>query len=170
LASDLSNSGLLLRPTWRFLWRHPAHLVAFAGGVGLAPAAPGTFGTLVAVPLYWLAIARLEPFGYLLLVAALFGLGIWACEVTGRAIGAADHGGMVWDEVVAFMLVLFFVPATPLSQASAFLVFRAFDIVKPPPIRYYERTFRNGFGVMLDDLVAAFYTLVIFALAKIIMA
>ena len=73
-------------------------------------------------------------------------------------------------EIVAFLLVLFFVPATLLWQASAFLVFRLFDIYKPPPIRYYERTFKNGFGVMLDDLVAAFYTLVIFAVAKIIMA
>jgi phosphatidylglycerophosphatase A len=85
-------------------------------------------------------------------------------------LGAADHGGMVWDEIVAFLLVLFFVPATLYWQAAAFLVFRLFDIVKPPPIRYYERTFKNGFGVMLDDLVAAFYTLVIFAVAKIIMA
>jgi len=166
----MTGTGLVLRPSWRFLWRHPAHLIAFGGGAGLAPVAPGTFGTLVAVPLYWLATAWLAPVEYLLLVAALFALGIWACEVTGRAIGAADHGGMVWDEVVAFLLVLFFVPASPLWQASAFVVFRALDIVKPPPIRYYERSFKNGFGVMLDDLVAAFYTLMIFAVAKIIMA
>ncbi len=154
--------------------RHPAHFIAFGGGVGLAPVAPGTFGTLAAVPLYWLADAWLNPLEYpveyLLLMAALFLLGVWACEVTGRAIGASDHGGMVWDEIVAFLLVLFFVPATLYWQASAFLVFRLFDIFKPPPIRYYERTFKNGFGVMLDDLVAAFYTLVIFAVAKIIMA
>ncbi len=98
-----------------------------------------------------------------MMVGVLFGLGVWACEVTGRAIGASDHGGMVWDELVAFLLVLFFVPAELAWQAAAFLVFRLFDILKPPPIRYYERTFRNGFGVMLDDLVAAFYTLLVFA-------
>ena len=100
------------------------------------------------------------------MVAVLLLLGIWACGVTGRAIGVSDHGGMVWDEMVAFLLVLFFVPAALAWQAVAFLVFRLFDILKPPPIRYYERTFRNGFGVMLDDLVAAFYTLLVFAVFK----
>ena len=136
--------------------------------MGLLPAAPGTFGTLLALPLYWLAAPRLAPFEYLLLVAALFALGVWACEVTGRGLGVADHGGMVWDEVVAFLLVLFFVPPTLLLQCAAFLVFRVFDILKPPPIRYYERTFKNGFGVMLDDVVAAFYTLLVLAVARTI--
>jgi len=162
----MSDTGLILRPSWRFLTRHPAHFIAFAGGVGLAPVAPGTFGTLLALPLYSLIAPRLGSYEYLLVVAVLFGVGVWACDVTGRAIGAADHGGMVWDEVVAFMLVLFFVPATLSWQAAAFLLFRVFDIVKPPPIRYYERTFKNGFGVMLDDVVAAFYTLVVFAVAR----
>jgi phosphatidylglycerophosphatase A len=101
-----------------------------------------------------------------MMVAVLLALGIWACEVTGRAIGVSDHGGMVWDETVAFLLVLYFVPAALPWQAAAFLLFRLFDILKPPPIRYYERTFRNGFGVMLDDLVAAFYTLLVFAVFK----
>ena len=165
----MSDTGLILRPSWRFLWRHPAHFIAFGGGVGLAPVAPGTFGTLLALPLYSLIAPRLAPYEYLLVVAALFALGIWACEVTGRAIGVPDHGGMVWDEVVAFMLVLFFIPATLFWQAAAFLLFRVFDILKPPPIRYYERTFKNGFGVMLDDVVAAFYTLVVFAVARAIL-
>lgn len=168
--TDLSSSGLIRRPSWRFVLRHPASFIAFGGGAGLAPAAPGTFGTLLAVPLYWLVEPRLAPFEYLLLVAALFALGIWACEVTGRALGVADHGGMVWDEVVAFLLVLFFVPAGVLWQVAAFAVFRGFDILKPPPIRYYERRFKNGFGVMLDDVVAAFYTLVVLAVAKIMAA
>jgi phosphatidylglycerophosphatase A len=75
---------------------------------------------------------------------------------------------MVWDEVVAFMLVLFFVPATAAWQAAAFALFRVFDILKPPPIRYYERIFKNGFGVMVDDFVAALYTLIVFAIAKTI--
>ena len=154
------------RPSWRLVLGHPARIIAFGGGAGLAPFAPGTFGTLLALPIYWIVHARLAPVEYLLLVAALFALGVWACELTGRALGAADHGGMVWDEVVAFLLVLFFIPPGPLWQAAAFLVFRVFDILKPPPIRYYERTFKNGFGVMLDDLVAAFYTLIVFAIAK----
>jgi phosphatidylglycerophosphatase A len=157
---------LVLRPSWRFLLRHPAHFIAFGLGAGLAPFAPGTWGTLLALPVYWLVSPVLDPIGYLMMVAVLLALGIWACEVTGRAIGVPDHGGMVWDETVAFLLVLFFVPAALPWQAAAFLLFRLFDILKPPPIRYYERTFRNGFGVMLDDLVAAFYTLLVFAVFK----
>lgn len=160
--------SLVLRPSWRFVLRHPAHFIAFGGGVGLAPFAPGTFGTLLALPLYWWIGRQLEPAGFLLLVAGLFALGVWACGVAGRAIGVSDHGGMVWDEVVAFLAVLFFIPATLPWQASAFLLFRVFDILKPPPIRYYERTFRSGFGVMLDDVVAAFYTLFVLAVAKTI--
>ena len=101
-----------------------------------------------------------------MLVAGLFALGVWACGVTARAIGVSDHGGMVWDEMVAFLVVLYFVPATLNWQVAAFLLFRVFDILKPPPIPYYERTFRSGFGVMLDDLVAAFFTLLVLAVAK----
>jgi len=160
-----AHPDLVLRPSWRFVASHPAHFIAFGFGAGLAPVAPGTWGTLLALPLYWLVEPQLEARAFLLLLAVRFGAGIEAREVTGRALGASDHGGMVWDETVAFLLVLFFVPASLPWQAGAFLLFRLFDIVKPPPIRYCERTFRNGFGVMLDDLVAAFYTLLVFAVA-----
>ncbi len=159
-------SDLLLRPTWRFMLSRPAHLVAFGFGAGLIPFAPGTFGTLLAFPLYWLIFPHVGAIAFLLLILLLFVLGIWACEVTGQAIGAADHGGLVWDETVAFLLVLYFVPASPYWQAAAFLLFRLFDIVKPPPIRHYDRTLKSGFGVMLDDLIAAFYTLLVLAIAK----
>ena len=172
----MSNADIILRPSWRFLFRHPAHFIAFGFGAGLAPVAPGTWGTLLALPLYWLIAPWFTPAGaaspspqFLILVGALFALGIWACEVTGRTIGVRDHRGMVWDEIVAFLLVLFFVPSGPAWQATAFLVFRLFDILKPPPIRYYEQTFKNGFGVMLDDLVAAFYTLIVFTAATILL-
>lgn len=144
---------------------HPAHFIALGAGVGLTPIAPGTAGTLLALPLYWGIGRRLEPAGFFGLVGALFGLGIWACGVAGRALGAPDHRAMVWDETVAFLLVLFFVPAGFGWQLAAFALFRACDILKPAPIPYYERTFRNGFGVMLDDLVAAFYTLLALAIA-----
>ena len=163
------SADLVLRPSWRFLLRHPAHFIAFGFGAGLAPVAPGTWGTLLALPLYWLIEPRLEAREYLLLLAALFGIGVWACETTGRVLGAADHGGMVWDEIVAFLLVLFFVPSHLAWQAAAFVVFRLFDILKPPPIRYYEQTFKNGFGVMLDDVVAAFYTLIVFTAVTILL-
>jgi phosphatidylglycerophosphatase A len=162
------STDLVLRPSWRFLLRHPAHAIAFGFGAGLAPVAPGTWGTLLAFPVYWLVAPRIDPVNFLLMAGVLFTLGVWACELTGRAIGAPDHGGMVWDETVAFLLVLFFVPATLAWQAAAFLLFRVLDILKPPPIRYFERSLKNGFGVMLDDLVAAFYTLLVFAVAKAI--
>ena len=160
---------LVLRPSWRFLLSHPAHLVAFGFGVGLAPVAPGTWGTLLALPVFLLVSPRLAPVEFLLMLVVLFALGVWACEVTGRAIGASDHGGMVWDETVAFLLVLFFVPATLPWQAAAFLLFRLFDILKPPPIRYYDQALKGGFGVMLDDLIAASYALLVLAVATTIL-
>ncbi len=160
---------LVLRPSWRFLLSHPAHLIAFGFGVGLVPVAPGTWGTLLALPVFLLVSPRLEPVEFLLMLAVLFALGVWACGVTGRAIGAADHGGMVWDETVAFLLVLFFVPAMLPWQAAAFLLFRLFDILKPPPIRYYDQSLKGGFGVMFDDLIAASYTLLVLAVAATIM-
>ena len=148
--------------------RHPAHLVALGFGAGLVPVAPGTAGTLVALPIYWLIVGWLDPLGYLAVLAALFLLGVWACEHTGRALGAADHPAMVWDEVVAFLAVLFFAPATLAWQAGAFLLFRFFDIVKPPPIRHVDRTVKNGFGAMLDDALAALYTMLVIALVKVL--
>ncbi len=158
-------ADIRLRPSWRFVLSRPAHLIAFGFGTGLVPVAPGTFGTLLAFPLFWLFRSQTDPLEFMLAIVVLFALGIWACEVTGRALGAPDHGGMVWDETVAFLLVLFFAPASPPWQAAAFLLFRLFDILKPPPIGYYDRTFKSGFGVMLDDLVAAFYTLIVLAVA-----
>jgi len=157
---------LIPRPSWRFLLARPPHLVAFGFGAGLAPFAPGTFGTLLAFPLHWLFAPHVGALEHLALLALLFGLGVWACEMTGRALGVADHGGMVWDETVAFLLVLFFTPPVLLWQAFAFLLFRLFDILKPPPIRHFDRTLKSGFGVMFDDLVAAFYALLVLAVAR----
>ena len=151
------------RPTWYFLIRHPSHFVAFGGGIGLIPTAPGTFGTLAAFPLFWLLDRHLPPHEFLLALAAMFLLGVWACQATGRMLRVPDHPGMVWDEIVAFLLVLFFAPDDGLSRSLAFLLFRAFDIAKPPPIHYFDTHYRNGWGVMLDDLVAAFYTLLVIA-------
>lgn len=150
----------------RFVTRHPAHFIAFGGGLGLIPYAPGTFGTLLALPIFWFAGALLAPAAYFAVLAALFLLGVWACEVAGRALRSPDHGGMVWDETIAFLLVLFFTPGEGYWQAFAFLIFRFFDILKPPPIRYYERRFKGGWGVMVDDVMAAFYTLIVLALAR----
>ncbi len=148
--------------------RRPAHWIAFGAGAGLVPFAPGTAGTLLGFPLYWLLASYATLTTSLAVLAAIFVLGVWACGATGRALGVADHGAMVWDEVVAFALVLVFTPAGWAWQAGAFLLFRFFDIVKPPPIRYFDRRLKSGFGVMFDDLLAAFYTLLIIALMKIV--
>ena len=146
--------------------RHPAHIVALGFGAGLAPFAPGTFGTLVAIPIHWYLAPRVGAAVFLGILAALFLVGIWACARTGRALGVADHPAMVWDETVAFLAVLFFTPVELIWQAGAFLLFRLFDILKPPPIRHFDRTIKNGFGVMLDDALAAFYTVLALAIVK----
>ena len=163
MEASITSAESYRRPTLRFVFSHPAHFIAFGFGIGLAPFAPGTFGTVLAVPMYiWLA-PRVGSQQFLLLLAGMFILGAWACEVSGRRIGVHDHGGMVWDEVTAFLAVLFFTPATPLWQVCAFVLFRLFDIAKPVPIRYFDRNIRNGLGVMFDDLLAAFYALLCLA-------
>ena len=150
------------RPDLKFLFAHPAHLIAFGFGSGLAPKAPGTVGTLLGWPLYWLVIAAAPDLpNQLILLIASFLLGIWACGRSGRALGVADHGGMVWDEIVAFALVLLFTPPGWIWAGIAFLLFRFFDILKPWPIRLADRRLKNGFGVMFDDLLAAGYALAV---------
>jgi phosphatidylglycerophosphatase A len=140
---------------------HPAHIIALGGGLGLARRAPGTFGTLLGFPLGWLLAGACPLAVAMAVLMAAFLLGVWACGATGSALGVADHGAMVWDEVVAFGLVVFFTPAHWVWQLGAFALFRFFDIVKPPPIRYFDRALKNGFGVMFDDIVAALYALAV---------
>lgn len=154
-------------PSVRFLLAHPAHFFACGCGSGLAPKAPGTFGTLFA----WATFILFRPwFGdlqlFVLFVIAYLA-GIWFIEVTGRALGEVDHGSIVWDEIVPFWLVLLIAPPSWLWQAVAFALFRLFDISKPQPARYFDQHVKNGFGVMADDLVAAGYTLLVLALLKI---
>jgi phosphatidylglycerophosphatase A len=156
------------RPNLRFLFGHPYHFIALGFGVGLAPVAPGTFGTLLALPVFWLLSPRLDAAGLLIVLGFMYVGGIWVCDRTGRDLGVEDHKAIVWDEVVAFLFVLFFTPAAPVWQAFAFLLFRLFDILKPGPIRYVEVRLRGGFGVMVDDLMAAFFTLICLALFKVL--
>jgi phosphatidylglycerophosphatase A len=153
------------RPSATFAFSHPAHVIALGFGSGLAPYAPGTAGTLLAWALGWLVFAGLPASVQLAIVAAGFALGVWACSVTGRHLGASDHGALVWDEVIAFLLVLAVLPDTLGWQIAGFVLFRIFDIAKPPPIRALERRFHGGFGVMVDDLLAAGYTLLVLAIA-----
>ena len=157
---------IVFRPTLRFAVAHPARLVAFGFGAGLSPYAPGTAGTLVAWLAAWLVGPALATPEALAVIAVLFLLGVWACDITGRHLGIPDHGSMVWDEIVAFLLVLAIIPATLAWQSAAFLLFRLFDIAKPPPIRWFEGRFKGGWGVMVDDLLAAAYTLIVLAAMK----
>ena len=156
-------------PTLRFLVSHPAHFIALGFGAGLSPVAPGTFGTLVALPLAAVLRAYASDAAYLGAVIGAFAVGVWAADRTGRDLGVGDHGAIVWDEVVAFLLVLFFVGADPIREAFAFLLFRLFDIVKPPPASFIDREWHGGFGVMADDIVAAFYALLVLALWQRVM-
>jgi phosphatidylglycerophosphatase A len=164
------SSGAVLggRGMLQFMCRHPAHLLAQGFGSGLSPVMPGTMGTLFGwasfAALTSVAPAWFDAFHWALIIVAGFAIGIWACERTGRDMGVSDHGSMVWDEVIAFWLVLLFVtPAGFSTQFAAFLAFRFFDMVKPPPIRFFDRHVKGGFGVMWDDIFAAFYTLLLFA-------
>lgn len=154
------------KPDLAFLFSHPAHFLACGLGSGLSPFAPGTAGTLAA----WLLYPALRPWfseaGFALFLAAAFVAGIYAADRTGRALGVADHGSIVWDEIVPFWLVLFLTPPGLLWQLAAFLWFRFFDVVKPQPARWVDGHMKHGFGVMLDDLIAAGYTLLALALFK----
>lgn len=160
------HDQLRFKPDWRFLFSHPAHFLAFGFGSGLSPRAPGTAGTLVAFPIYWYLAPRLSDALFILLLIWAFAIGVWVCEKTGRALGVADYGGIVWDEVVAFLLVLFFTPEGWAWQLFAFVLFRFFDIVKPQPIRHFDKTWHGGLGVMFDDILAAGYALLCMALVK----
>ena len=153
-------------PSARFAFSHPAHFIALGFGAGLLPRAPGTAGTLLAFPLWWVFGGSDDPLLLFAVLALLFGTGVWVCGVTGRHLGAPDHGAMCWDEVVAFLLVLALAPQDPRWQAAAFILFRAFDILKPPPVRQAEKRWKGGFGVMFDDLLAAGYTLLVLAIMK----
>lgn len=154
----------LARPTLAFMRPRLSRWIAFGAGSGLSPVSPGTVGTLWA----WASFLLLDPVlgdvGWSMLLPVAFLVGVWACERTGQDLGVSDHGAMVWDEIVAFWCVLWLVPATFGMQALAFALFRVFDITKPPPIRRFEHQIPGGWGVMVDDLLAAAYTLLAMAL------
>ena len=148
-------------PDGRFLLSHPAHFVALGFGSGLVPKAPGTFGTLAALGLYWLLALALPPLAIAFVAIPLFFLGIWAAERTARDLGVQDHGSIVIDEIAAFLPLAALASASLGLQAVAFALFRLFDIWKPPPIGLLEQRLKGGFGVMFDDLVAACYAYVV---------
>lgn len=151
------------RPTLDWVVKKPWRLIAFGGGTGILRPGPGTWGTVLAWVLWVLGLHVLTDVQMAVFLPVTFFIGCWACHRTGYDLGVSDHGGMNWDEMVAFWLVLWLIPQTWLAQSIAFVLFRFFDILKPPPIRYFDRRLHNGFGVMWDDLLAAGYTLLLMA-------
>jgi phosphatidylglycerophosphatase A len=122
------------------------------------PVAPGTFGTLAAIPVY-LLLASAPALVYAEIVLGLFALGVWLCQVTEQDLKVHDHPGIVWDEIVGYLVTMFMAPAGWVWIAVGFLLFRLFDIWKPFPIRQLERRIQGGFGNMLDDALAGLYSL-----------
>ncbi|MYM64315.1 phosphatidylglycerophosphatase A [Pseudomaricurvus sp. HS19] len=139
--------------SFRALLRHPVHLLAFGFGSGLSPKAPGTVGTLAAVPLY-LLLAQLSLPLYAALVLLAFLLGVYLCHATAADMGVHDHPGIVWDEFVGYWITMLAAPAGWLWVVLGFALFRLFDVWKPWPISWCDRHVYGGFGIMLDDVLA----------------
>ncbi len=135
------------------VWRNPVHFLACGFGSGAAPVAPGTFGTLAAIPIYWL-MQPLALWIYVAVTTLLFLVGIVLCGATARDFGVHDHGGIVWDEIVGYLVTMVAAPPGWLWIMVGFLLFRLFDILKPWPIRTLDRRVQGGLGIMVDDVLA----------------
>lgn len=161
---DPTANALIEQPTLRFMLSHPLHVIALGFGSGLSPFAPGTIGTLFAWASFRALDISLPPSVILLVILLGFVVGIVAIEKTGPALGEIDHGSIVWDEIIPFWGVLWILAQVMgdnlLWQGIAFALFRLFDITKPWPARYYDRNVKNGYGVMMDDVIAALYSVI----------
>ena len=145
------------------VWKNPIHFLAFGLGSGAAPKAPGTFGTLAAIPLF-LLLQPLALHWYLLVLVVTFVVGIYLCGKTSEDMGVHDHSGIVWDEFVGYWVTMFAAPAGWLWIVIGFVLFRIFDIAKPWPISWADKKVHGGFGIMLDDLLAGLMALAVMQL------
>jgi phosphatidylglycerophosphatase A len=167
------NGAAAIRPSAAFMRAHPAHWIALGFGSGLSPWAPGTVGTLwawVSFLVFDHLFAPWSAYAWAALIGASLPIGVWACARTARDLQTADPGAIVWDEIVSFWIVLWLVmPAGWLAQLVAFALFRAFDALKPGPIGWCDRAFKQargwmqGVGIFADDLLAALCTLLVIA-------
>lgn len=147
-------------PIPQSVWQNPYHFVAFGFGSGTLPIAPGTFGTLFAIPIY-LAL-QLTPLWFYLLILFLITIGsIWLCDKVSRELQIHDHQGMCLDEFVGYLVTMVGAPSGIQWILIGFLLFRFFDIVKPPPIRFIDEKFTGGFGMILDDVLAGIYSCIL---------
>ena len=147
----------------------PTGLLAFGFGSGLSPLAPGTFGTLAAIP-FAILLRSLDSLWFWTILLALFLLGVWVCGRASQKLGVHDHGGIVWDEMVGYWLTVAFIPLQWPWFLAAFVLFRVFDIFKPWPIRQLDKNVSGGFGIMIDDVLAAIYSMALLALAQYLLA
>jgi phosphatidylglycerophosphatase A len=152
-------------PLRKIVFGSPSGFLAFGFGSGLSPFAPGTMGTLVAVPFIF-ALRTLNEAVFWLALLLLFALGVYLCGHVSRKLGVHDHGGIVWDEMLGYWLSAALVPLQWPWLLAAFLLFRFFDILKPWPIRQLDKKVSGGFGIMIDDVVAALFTLIILAVIQ----
>lgn len=147
------------------VWRNPVHFIAFGFGAGTIGIAPGTFGTVVAIPIY-LLVQDLAPVFYITGVVVLFLAGIWICDVTSRDLGVDDHAGIVIDEITGYLFAMTTAPAGWLWVVYGFILFRLFDIWKPWPIRLIDRSVHGGLGIMLDDIIAGAFACAIIQITQ----
>ena len=153
---EISPSTQNIKEKLKKVWINPAYFLAFGFGSGLAPFAPGTFGTLAGIPIY-LLINNVSKPTYLITVLCLFIIGVFICSYVSKDLAVDDYKGIVFDEMVGYLCVMFLMPTSFISMLLGFILFRVFDIWKPMPIKYFDNKFKNGFGVMFDDLLAAMF-------------
>lgn len=151
------------------LLMHPDGWIATGFGAGLFPKAPGTFGSLVALLPWWFLLRHLPIAWYVVVLIAAFAIGVWACGVAGKRLGVDDHRALVWDEFVGLWIALCAAPVGWPWMLTGFVLFRLFDIWKPWPVRVADRSVHGGLGVMLDDVLAGVYALIVLQLAALIL-
>lgn len=147
-------------PTFKQVLTNPDYFFAFGFGSGLARKAPGTFGTMAAIPVYWLIQDLSWPL-YAIWLVVTFALGVYWCDRASKQLGVHDHGGIVWDEFVGYWITMFFAPAGWGWMLAGFVLFRFFDILKPWPINWLDRKVDGGLGIMVDDVLAGIYALAV---------
>lgn len=150
----------LLNARLKKVFTHPFYFVAFGFGSGLSPRAPGTAGSVAAIPLY-LLIAGLHPGMYAAAVFIAFVVGVIVCDWVARDMAVKDPGAIVWDEFVGLWIALFMLPNGWYWLLTGFLLFRLFDILKPWPVSFFDRELKGGLGIMVDDVAAGFYSLIV---------
>jgi len=155
----------LKQPPARVIFTNPVHFLAFGMGSGLSPVAPGTTGTLAAIPFTWLMAHYLSLPGYLAITLFALVIGFWICGRSSEMLGVHDHRGIVWDEFVGYFITMIAVPTEWYWYLLGFFLFRFFDVIKPWPAHYFDNRIHNGIGIVMDDVVAGLYALAVLHLS-----